>query len=166
MGLTDLIATLEGSGLADSIRENDNLFPLIESVHVLAISLVIGSIFAVDLRLLGLAWTTRAASKVTSGIIPLTWIAFVGAAGSGALLFISHAGKYLANSYFDAKLCLIAVAGINMLAFHMIGARDQARWDAMVRPPLKARAAGGLSIALWVAVVACGRWIGFTMDVH
>jgi hypothetical protein len=165
MSLTDLIAILEGSGLADRIRENDNLFPLIESIHVVAISLVIGSIFAVDLRLLGLAWTRRTASQVTNGIVPLTWVAFVCAVGSGGLLFISHAAKYLENTYFDSKLSLIAVAGINMLAFHFIGARDQARWDAQIRPPLKARAAGGLSIALWVAVVACGRWIGFTMKV-
>ncbi len=163
MSLADLIAILEGSGLADRIRENDDLFPLIESVHVLAISLVIGSIFAVDLRLLGFAWTARAASKVTNGIVPLTWTAFVCAVGSGGLLFISHASKYLGNAFFDAKLSLIALAGINMLAFHFIGVRNQAQWDAQIRPPLTARAAGGLSIALWVAVVACGRWIGFTM---
>jgi hypothetical protein len=165
MSPADLIAVLENSGLADQIRENDNLFPLIESIHVLAICLVIGSIFAVDLRLLGLAWTARAASKVANGILPLTWAAFACAVASGGLLFTSHATKYLHNAWFDAKLVLIALAGINMLAFHFLGARDQAQWDARVRPPLKARAAGGLSIALWVAVVACGRWIGFTMEV-
>jgi hypothetical protein len=163
MSPADLIAALENSGLAAAIRENDDLFPLIESVHVLAICLVIGSILAVDLRLLGLASTERAASKVANGILPLTWTAFACAVASGGLLFISHAAKYLANACFDAKLCLIALAGINMLAFHFIGARDQARWDAKVRPPLKARAAGGLSIALWISIVACGRWIGFTM---
>jgi hypothetical protein len=164
MSLPELIRMLESSGLADSIRENDNLFPLIESVHVLAICLVIGSVFAVDLRLLGLAWTGRPASKVTGGIIPLTWAAFACAAASGSLLFISHATKYLANGWFDAKLALIGLAGLNMMAFHVIGARDQAQWDARVRPPLRARAAGALSLLLWVAVVACGRWIGFTME--
>jgi len=163
MGLKDMIAFVEQSSLADLIRENDNLFPLIESLHVIAISLVIGSIFTVDLRLLGLAGTARATSSVTRGILPLTWIAFVGAAGTGSLLFISHATKYLANACFDAKLCLIALAGINMLAFHFIAVRDQGAWDGRVRPPLKARFAGALSMAIWVAVVACGRWIGFTM---
>ena len=165
MNPMDLIAAAEASGVADLIRENDNLFPLIESVHVVAVSLVVGSILAVDLRLLGFSWTGRAASSVANGILPLTWIAFFFAASTGALLFISHAAKYLANTYFDAKLSLIAVAGINMLVFQFIGARDQAQWDTRARPPLKARAAGGLSIALWVAIVACGRWIGFTMGV-
>ena len=87
----DVIAYLEGSSLADSIRENDVLFPLIELVHVLAICLVVGSILAVDLRLLGVASIGRPVSRVTSGISPLTWGAFVVAVGSGGLLFISNA---------------------------------------------------------------------------
>lgn len=166
MSFRELIAFFEGSGVADRIRENDNLFPLIESIHVLAISLVVGSIVAVDLRLLGLAWMTRPASRVTNGILPLTWCAFVLAAVSGGLLFISNATKYLANGYFVAKLMLIALAGVNMLAFHFIGARDQPIWDNRVGPSAKARLAGGVSILLWIAVVTCGRWIGFTMKIR
>ena len=165
MWFDQLIALFEKSSVADSIRENDNLFPLIESIHVLAISLVVGSILAVDLRLLGFAWTTRPVSRVTRGILPLTWCAFVIAVVSGALLWISNATKYLANDYFVAKMILIAIAGVNMLAFHFIGARDQRQWDDEVRPPLAARCGGWLSILLWIAVVACGRWIGFTMKV-
>jgi hypothetical protein len=163
-GLKDIIAFFEDSNLADAIRENDVLFPLIESVHVLAICLVVGSIMAVDLRLLGVASVKRPLSAVTCGILPLTWGAFVVAVGSGSLMFISNAAKYLGNGFFVAKLCLIAAAGVNMLVFHFISARDQSRWDAHARLPLAARLAGGISILLWIAVVACGRWIGFTME--
>jgi hypothetical protein len=162
--LKDLISVLESSALADSIRENDVLFPLVESVHVLAICLVVGSILAVDLRLLGLAWVHRPASLVTRGVLPLTWGAFVVAVGSGGLMFISNATKYLGNGYFIAKLALIGVAGLNMLIFHFISARDQPRWDHQALPPLSARLAAGISMVLWIAVVACGRWIGFTME--
>ena len=163
--LLDLIAYVETSALADSIRENDVLFPLIESIHVLAICLVVGSIVAVDLRLLGLASIRRPVSRLTQGILPLTWFAFVVAVGSGGLLFISNATKYLENGYFVAKMILIGVAGLNMVLFHFIGGRDMARWDGALPPPLQARLAGGVSILLWIAVVACGRWIGFTMKV-
>ena len=127
--LKELISYLEGSALADNIRENDVLFPLIESVHVLAICLVVGSILAVDLRLLGVAWIKRSVSSVTRGVLPLTWGAFVVAVGSGGLMFISNATKYLGNGYFIAKMVLIGVAGLNMLIFHFISARDQPRWD-------------------------------------
>jgi hypothetical protein len=159
-----LISYLENSALADNIRENDLLFPLIESVHVVAICLVVGSILAVDLRLLGLASLNRPVSRVSHGILPLTWGAFVVAVASGGLLFISNATKYLGNGFFVAKLCLIAAAGLNMAMFHFISAKDLPRWENDRRPPLPARLAGGVSIVLWIAVVACGRWIGFTMQ--
>jgi tryptophan-rich sensory protein len=163
-GLKDVVAFFEDSSLADAIRENDVLFPSIESMHVLAICLVVGSIMAVDLRLLGFASIKRPLSAVTRGILPLTWGAFGVAAVSGFLMFISNAAKYLGNGFFLAKLCLIAAAGLNMLVFHFISARDQQRWDAQARPPIAARFAGGISMLLWIAVVACGRWIGFTME--
>jgi hypothetical protein len=165
MHISDVISYAETSALADAIRENDVLFPLIESVHVVAICLVVGSILVVDLRLLGWASLRRPVSQVIAGVLPLTWSAFVVAVGAGGLLFISNATKYLDNGFFVAKLLLIAMAGLNMLIFHVVGARDLPKWDSAVKPPSSARLAGAISILLWVAVVACGRWIGFTMKV-
>jgi len=81
------------------------------------------------------------------------------------LMFISNATKYLGNGFFVAKMVLIGAAGLNMVIFHAIGAKDLSRWEEDARLPLPARFAGGLSILLWVLVVACGRWIGFTMQV-
>jgi hypothetical protein len=159
----DLISYFENTALADNIRENDLLFPLVESVHVVAICLVVGSILAVDLRLLGFASINRPVSRVTRDILPLTWGAFVVAITSGGLLFISNATKYLGNGFFVAKMFLIGAAGLNMVIFHMIGAKNLPRWENDARLPLPARLAGGVSILLWIAVVACGRWIGFTM---
>ena len=164
--LQEFISYFENSGLAENVRENDVLFPLIESVHVLSVCLVVGSILVVDLRLLGLASVRRPVGRVLSGILPLTWSVFAIAVGSGSLLFISNATKYLGNGYFVAKILLICVAGLNMAVFHRISARDLPRWENETAPPLPARLAGGLSILLWVSVVTCGRWIGFTMQVR
>jgi hypothetical protein len=50
-----------------------------------------------------------------------------------------------------------------MAIFHFIGAKDMSKWDNDARLPQPARLAGGVSILLWIAAVACGRWIGFTM---
>ena len=163
--LQELISYFENSALADNIRENDLLFPLIESVHVVSICLVVGSILVVDLRLLGLASLDRSVSRVSRGILPLTWFAFAVAVASGSLMFISNATKYLENGYFIAKLLLIGAAGLNMVIFHAISARNQPQWENEARLPLPARLAGGLSILLWISVVACGRWIGFTMRI-
>ena len=161
--LQDLIAFVEHGTLGELIRENDLLFPFIESVHVLAVCLVVGSIAVVDLRLLGFASVDRPVGRLMRSILPITVGAFGLAVAAGSLLFISHASKYLENRFFIAKITLIALAGVNMAVFHLIGARNLDQWENDALPPLFARVAGGLSLFLWVSVVACGRWIGFTM---
>lgn len=157
------IDLIENNPLADAVRENDVLFPLAESTHILAICLVIGSIFVIDLRLLGLASIARPVGRMTASILPLTWVAFLLALTSGGLMFISNASKYLGNGFFDAKLALIAAAGLNMMIFHLVTGRDMKLWEDRALPPWPARMAGGISLLLWISVVACGRWIGFTM---
>lgn len=161
--LQDLIAFVEHGTLGELIREDDLLFPCIESVHVLAICLVVGSIAVVDLRLLGFASVDRPVGRLMRSILPITVGAFGLAVAAGSLLFISHASKYLENRFFIAKITLIALAGVNMAVFHLIGARNLDQWENDAMPPPSARVAGGLSLFLWISVVACGRWIGFTM---
>jgi hypothetical protein len=161
--LQDLITFVEQGTLGELVRENDLLFPFIESVHVLAVCLVVGSIAVVDLRLLGFASVDRPVGRLMRSILPITVGAFGLAVAAGSLLFISHASKYLENRFFIAKITLIALAGVNMAVFHLIGARNLDQWENDALPPLFARVAGGLSLFLWVSVVACGRWIGFTM---
>ena len=161
--LQDLIAFVEHGTLGELVRENDLLFPFLESVHVLAVCLVVGSIAVVDLRLLGFASVDRPVGRLMRSILPITVGAFGLAVAAGSLLFISHASKYLENRFFIAKITLIALAGVNMAVFHLIGARNLDQWENDALPPLFARVAGGLSLFLWVSVVACGRWIGFTM---
>ena len=161
--LQDLIAFVEHGTLGELVRENDLLFPFTESVHVLAVCLVVGSIAVVDLRLLGFASVDRPVGRLMRSILPITVGAFGLAVAAGSLLFISHASKYLENRFFIAKITLIALAGVNMAVFHLIGARNLDQWENDALPPLFARVAGGLSLFLWVSIVACGRWIGFTM---
>ena len=161
--LQDLIAFVEDGTLGELIREDDLLFPCIESVHVLAICLVVGSIAVVDLRLLGFASVDRPVGRLMRSILPITVGAFGLAVAAGSLLFISHASKYLENRFFIAKITLIALAGVNMAVFHLIGARNLDQWENDAMPPPSARVAGGLSLLLWISIVACGRWIGFTM---
>ena len=101
--LQDLIAFVEHGTLAELVRENDLLFPFIESVHVLAVCLVVGSIAVVDLRLLGFASVDRPVGRLMRSILPITVGAFGLAVAAGSLLFISHASKYLENRFFSPK---------------------------------------------------------------
>ncbi len=162
--LDELCQRLEATAVATAIREGSAWFPWIESVHVLALTLVVGSIAHVDLRLIGFVGRGRSVADTTAAMLPITWSAFVVAATSGALLFASNATAYAHNDFFRAKIALIALAGVNMLAFHGLVGRDAAGWRDAASTPRRARVAGALSLLLWIGVVACGRWIGFTLS--
>ncbi|SRR6266540_3992109 len=163
MELDRALEWLQATPVAKAISENEILFPWIESVHVLAIVLVVGTISIVDLRLLGVASLDRAAGRLMRDVLPCTWGAFVVAAASGALLFSSDAKIYAHNFFFQGKLMLLGAAGLNMAFFHLIGIGDVGQWGATRRTPLAAKTAGAISLLVWVAVVAFGRWIGFTV---
>lgn len=150
--------------LSASIRENVNAFPVIESLHVLAVALVFGTILIVDLRLLGVASHRRGAQRLVTELLPYTWVAFVLAVITGALMFISNALSYANNIQFLLKLLAIALAGANMLWFHSTTYREIAVWDEALPPPTGARIAGITSLLLWTVTIFLGRWIGFTLE--
>lgn len=149
--------------MAVYIKESPWAFPTIESFHVIAAALVVGTIVIVDLRLLGLASTGRAFSELSRDVLPWTWVAFAIAALTGALMFVSQPVDYFGNTAFRIKLALLVCAGINMVIFHFVTQRGIATWDQAAAPPA-GRIAGALSIAFWVVVVFFGRQIGFTMS--
>jgi hypothetical protein len=157
------LTALQETTIATTIRENDNLFPWVESAHVLAISLVVGTIAIVDLRLLGLASKDRPVLSLSRNVLVCTWIAFALAAVTGLLLFSAKAVAYSGNFFFQGKLVLLALAGLNMASFHTVFNRRMGEWGAGVAPPLAARMAGGLSLLTWIGIVGFGRWIGFTL---
>jgi uncharacterized protein DUF6644 len=162
MNLAAICKWLDDTQLATAIREWPGLFASIETVHVIALVQVVGSIFLIDLRLLGLASRKHPVRETIGEILPYTWTGFVVAAISGALMFTSKATQYYENFSFRMKMLLLAIAGINMLAFHLWTYRRVAAWDRGTTT-LGAKFAGGLSIALWIGIVTFGRWIGFTV---
>jgi hypothetical protein len=158
------LAWLQTTSIAQAIGENEIIFPWIESVHVLAIVLVVGTISIVDLRLLGVASRDLTVRRLMRDVIPYTWGAFAVAAITGLLMFSSDAVHYAHNFFFRGKLVLLALAGINLAVFHLVGVRNIESWDTGTgRTPVAARTAATISLLVWIAVVAFGREIGFTM---
>jgi hypothetical protein len=161
--ITEFLERLQASSLAVFIHKTAWAFTTIEVVHVFAVSMVIGTIAIVDLRLIGIASSKRPFSELSRQLLPFTWAAFVLAVIAGSLLFISRATEYVANPVFWIKMALIVLAGINMMIFEFITVRGVQQWNLSPTPPPPARLAGGISIACWVLVVFLGRLIAFTL---
>jgi hypothetical protein len=141
---------LYGSGLGTAIRESIWIFPIIETVHVLGIALLAGTVSLLDLRLLGLILKGQPVEQVARQVLPLTWAGFAVMAVSGFLLFSAEAADSYGNTPFRIKLVLMGLAGLNALVFHR---------NPVTR--LRARVAGGCSITLWAGVICAGRAIAY-----
>jgi hypothetical protein len=137
------------------------LFPIIETLHVMALTIVVGSIAMMDLRLLGVASRNTTVSRLSSEVLPWTWTAWCAAAVFGSLLFMSNASTYAANLQFRLKFVCMGLAAVNMLIFQFGAYRQVSRWDTG-DPPISAKVAGALSLSFWIGVVFFGRWTGFT----
>jgi hypothetical protein len=151
---------LEHRPFAIAIAESTWLFPIVETIHVLALTVVVGSVAIMDLRLLGVGSQQRAASEVIASSLPWAWSAFSVAFTAGSLMFTSKAVSYYGNLPFRIKMVCLALAAVNMLVFHVFTARGMAAWDRG-KPPPAARIAAACSLTLWIVIVATGRWIGF-----
>ena len=149
--------------ISAAIRTEYFWFPFFESIHVIAITLVVGSIFIVDLRLLGITSHRKPVTELAKEVLPWTWGIFVLAVIAGTLMFISKAPSYYADEFFRYKMLFILLAGINLGIFHLFTFKSVAHWDQDVPTLMGAKIAGGLSMICWIVVVFCGRWIGFTV---
>lgn len=157
----DILTWIDNTPMAEEIRVSLWIFPTLEIAHVAAIAVVLGSIARVDLRLAGLVSRDRAISEISHEMLPWTWIGFALATIFGVLLFVGQPTRYVSVAFFDAKLILILLAGLNMLAFEYLTRRGIGTWDCAAVPPIQVRLAGGLSLAFWISVAICGRLIGF-----
>jgi hypothetical protein len=146
---------------ATAIRESEVVFPAIETVHVLALALMVGTIALVDLRLLGAALRDAPALDVERRIVPVTWAGFALMAVTGLLLFASEAAKIIHNPAFIVKFAAMVLAGANVALFHW-----RAKPLLLAAPvggpvPAPAQAGAAVSLALWLVVIAAGRAIAY-----
>ena len=152
---------LEQTSIGASVRQSLWLFPAIETVHLLGMAALLATIGAFDLRLAGLILRGERISGLARRLIPWAWAGFVVQVITGALLFSSEATHMVVNPAFRVKMILLLLAGGHALVFHLTAHRTMPVWDEKTLPPAAVRIAGWISLALWIGVVAAGRWIGF-----
>ena len=152
---------LYDSGIGTAIRESIWVFPIIETIHVLGMALLVGTVAILDLRLLGLVLKGEQVSRVAGQILPLTWAGFGVMFTSGFLLFWSEAAKSYWNPAFRVKLVLLALVGLNPLIFHFTIYRSVATWNGVIVTPLRARLAAVFSLTLWSGIICACRAIAY-----
>lgn len=152
---------LEASGIARAMRESLWLYPGVEIAHIAGLAVLVGSVAMFDLRLLGVgrSVSVRALARF---LLPWSVGALVVIVPSGLMMFSAHASEMIDNTPFMVKMLLLVIAGTNAALFHTSVFRGAAAWDTGVAAPVMARVQAVFSLALWLAVISCGRLIAYT----
>jgi hypothetical protein len=151
---------LETSAYAAAMRQWLWLYPIVEIVHILGFVVLVGAAALFDLRLLGVS-RTLPVSALAAHLLPWSRAGLLLVAPSGLSMFVAHATEMATNPAFQLKLVLIAAAGLNAYLFHRGVFLSVAAWDRGLTTPVRARAAGLVSLACWTGVLTCGRLLAY-----
>jgi len=150
------MGSLEALAVARAMRDYVWLAPAVRTVHTIGFAVLVGTIVAFDLRVLG--FSKRIPVRALSGhLLPWTFAALVAIVPTGLLMFAAHATDLIDNTAFKVKMGLLLAAGINAAIFRTGPYQGVPAWDTDTVAPLGARASVAASIAIWFAIIACGQ---------
>jgi hypothetical protein len=158
MSLLPFFTWCEKSAIGEAIRNSQWLFPVIESVHLLALVLIAGAVLVVDMRLLGLGLRRQPVALLARDAQPWLIGGLMVMLPTGILLFLAEAIKCYYSPAFAVKMTSLLLA----LIFTFTVRRKVAMADERPATPLWSRLVAVVSVALWSGVGIGGRWIGFS----
>lgn len=136
----------------EALKTHAWAYPVLEIVHITGIALLLGNMVLLELRVFGRGAALPVADLARLSL-GLAGLGFAVAAASGLLMFATQPGELLANRAFTLKMLLLLAAGCNAAVFHTR--------SSLLRLDTTARLQMLLSTGIWLAVIACGRWIAY-----
>lgn len=149
------LAWLAALPAAEFLRSNAWAYPLAEVVHLVGLALLVGSVFVVDLRLMG-AGRALPLHTLMRFVLPWTLASLLLIVPSGLLLFLAHAPELAANPAFRIKLALLMLAALNAWFFHRAF-----NVEADAKSIARGRHAAWISLTLWLSIIVAGRLIAY-----
>ena len=151
---------IESLPFVQALAQSPALFAAVETVHTLGFVVLVGAVFFFDLRVLGLgkAIPVRALARL---LLPWSCAALAIIVPSGLALFAVNADLLVDSRTFQLKMALLVAALMNA-GYFLTGPLARAKaWDVDVPAPVGAKVSAILSLFIWCAVIACGRWLAY-----
>jgi uncharacterized membrane protein len=160
--LASLCAWLEKTPLSAAIQDIGWVIPISQTVHILALAVVLSSIVFLDVRLLGLGSRRVAVLALAKHFLPPVWIAVALMAFTGAVLIIGEPARSLLNPVFQIKMLLLVCAlAVTLFVQLRIAANPLAWGDGAGAPAWPARILAAISLVIWLCIAVCGRFIAY-----
>lgn len=155
-----IFVAIEGSAFAAAVRQSPYAYMAANVAHILSLMVFFGAVAVMDLRLAGFFQATWPGSLLRRARV-IAILGFLGLVASGSVLFVAEASHIVLNSMFQLKATLIGLGLINIVWYESVVA-DKVK-DVLPHTPLPggARLIGVTSLAIWLAVAACGRLIAY-----
>lgn len=159
----DLGANLEtgASSWSQQLLGSLNIWPLLEGTHVLTLMLFAGTIWIVDLRMMGVAFRNVPFSKLNDKVLPYTVFGFALLIVTGIILFLAKPMNYYHSLWFRFKIVFLLIAAVNILIFHKKVQATQDQWDTDPNPPSAVKLSAMISMVSWILVIIFGRFIAY-----
>lgn len=161
MSLFRFFEWLGNTSWSIEFHESRYVFLLVLMIHVLTLSVFVGTALMIDLRLLGRTMTDVPVSQVMTRLMPWTEAGFLVMIVTGSLLFYAAPVARYENIFFRAKMAALAMAAINMWLFRRNVYRRVAEWDLDPVPPRRVRMVGALSLLLLAVIITAGRMMAY-----
>jgi hypothetical protein len=159
--LTPFTTWLAATPVSIGIGEVHWITPGVQCVHILAVAVTMSAILMMDLRLLGVFGDIDGVKAFSKRYLPWVWWALLVLLLSGSVLIVGEPRRSLQNPTFVLKMSLLIAAAVLTTLTQIPLARDEGFWAD--RKGL-GRVLAVASLAAWVAIVICGRWIAYTQD--
>jgi hypothetical protein len=153
-------AWIDGTSLSLLIKSVAWIIPAVQSVHILAIAVVMSSTLLMNLGLAGVLQNPGAEISTSGHYLWRVWVSLVILAVSGLLLIIGEPERTLPNPVFWTKMSLLTIVIVITLATNRPAVPG--RTASVSLPPLLLKGFAWTSIILWVAIIFCGRWIAYS----
>jgi len=135
------------------------LWPVLEIIHFTGLSLLLGGLIIIDLRIVGHFRTLS--PVVTHKFLPAVLVGFGLNFITGVLFFYGDPLRYAVNIGFQIKMLLVVLAGLNALLYYWKINPLVHSWNSNTESPRIAKFVGYTSLSLWTAVLLCGRLIPY-----
>ena len=159
--LTEISLAIQKTKLSDMIDSHFWVIPAIQSIHILAIATVFGSVLMTNLRIFQLAGRSRTMTETVRRFMPWIWWSLLVLLLTGIGMTIGEPVRELTNPIFWAKMIMIVVASAISLGFQYSVQRNVALWELTHNGRVLIRVGAGAVIALWCLIMLAGRWIAY-----
>lgn len=163
MSILELCHSIQQTAWATRFRQADLFFPLVEGTHILSLSLSVGLILMLDVRILRLGFQSEPVSRIMRQVMRWALPGFAIMFVTGILLFLAQAESVYTNSYFRVKMLMLVLLGINAAVFQFKYYSSLLLWDTGEAVPAGAKVIAVVSLAFWMIVIACGRLMAYEL---